>query len=263
MDAKGMRPANRLKTKLAKGEVCIGATVTLSSPVIAELFSRVGFDWLWLEMEHTTMSYESVLAMLQATNGADISAIVRVPWNDKTMIKRVLDAGPDGIIVPLITSAEEAEAAVRAIKYPPWGERGAGLSRAQAYGMHMGDYMATANDEVTTILMIEHIKAVENIEAILAVKGVDSVMVGALDLSGTMNLLGKTDDPKVEAAIQTVLAACKKAGMPCGIITTSAEAANKRIAEGFTNVILGIDILYLLGGASGALAQVVREPKTT
>jgi 2-keto-3-deoxy-L-rhamnonate aldolase RhmA len=261
MKADGSRPENRLKKRLAAGEVCVGATLTLSSPTIAELYSRLGFDWLWVETEHTAMTDETVLGMLQAANGSKTSMVVRAPWNDKVMIKRLLDTGPDGIIVPLVTSAAEAEAAVRAMKYPPWGERGAGLSRAQCYGLRMADYMATANAEIMTTLMIEHVEAVKNIDAILAVKGVDSVMIGALDLSGTMGLLGQTDHPDVEAAVQTVLAAAKRAGMPCGIITVSPEQANRRIDQGFTQIILGIDVLYLLTGASGALGQVARAPK--
>lgn len=255
MNSKGGRDPNRLKRDLAAGKVSIGATITINSPVVAELMSHLGFDWLWFETEHTTMTFENVLNMLQTTNGADISTVVRVPWNDKTMIKRVLDAGPDGIIVPLVNSREEAEAAVRAMKYPLWGERGAGLSRAQCYGLHMAEYMKTADEEVTTILMIEHVKAVENIDDILAVKGVDSIMVGALDLSGSMGLLGQTDHPKVEEAIQTVLAACKRAKVPAGIITGGPDNAKERVKQGFTNIILGIDILFLLGAAKGALEQ--------
>lgn len=260
MNAAGRRDPNRLKRDLAAGKVCIGATITMNSPVVAELMSHIGLDWLWFETEHTSLSEENVLTMLQATNGSDVSTVVRVPWNDKTMIKRYLDTGPDGIIVPLVNSRAEAEAAVRAMKYPPLGERGAGLSRAQSYGLNAGEYMQTANDEVATILMIEHIEAVRNIEEILTVKGVDSLMVGALDLSGSMNLLGQTTHPDVESAIQTVLAACQKAKVPCGIITTSAEQANARIRQGFTNIILGIDVLFLIAGISGSLAQVERTP---
>ncbi len=205
MNASGLKEPNKLKKDLANGKFRIGATITMNSPVVAELLSRVGFDWLWFEMEHTTLSVEAVQAMLQATNGADVTTIVRVPWNDKTLIKRVLDTGPDGLIIPLVNTREEAEYAVRAIKYPPLGERGAGLARAQAYGLTSGEYMATANDEVMTILMIEHIQAVENIEEILHVKEVDSIIVGALDLSGSMGMLGQTGHPDVEAAIQKVL----------------------------------------------------------
>ncbi|MBF0136973.1 MAG: aldolase/citrate lyase family protein [Magnetococcus sp. DMHC-1] len=259
MNATGGRNPNRLKRDLAAGKVCIGATITMSSPVVAELMSRLGFDWLWFETEHTTVTFESVLAMLQATNGSDISTVVRVPWNDKTMIKRILDAGPDGVIIPLVNSREEAEAAVRAMKYPPWGERGAGLSRAQGYGLTMGEYLKTADQEVTTILMIEHIKAVENIDAILSVKGVDSIMIGALDLSGSMGILGQTTDPRVEQAIQTVLAASKRAKIPCGIISGGPDNANDRIKQGFTNIILGLDVLFLQSAAKGALDKVVRN----
>lgn len=260
MNAQGKREPNKLKRDLNSGKVCIGATITMSNPVVAEIMSHIGFDWLWFETEHTAMSLESVLNMLQATNGSDVSTIVRVPWNDKTMIKRVLDTGPDGVIIPLVNTKEEAEMAVKAIKYPPLGERGAGLARAQCYGMQMGEYLKTANDEVVTILMIEHIDAVNNIDEILTVKGVDSVMVGALDLSGSMGILGQTGDERVENAIQKTLEACKRAKIPCGIVAGSPEVANKRIKEGFQNIILGLDVLYLISAAQNALSQVVKTP---
>jgi len=259
MNAKGLMEPNKLKRDLESGKVCIGATITMSNPVVAEILSHIGFDWLWFEMEHTAMSIESVLSMLQATNGSDVSTLVRVPWNDKTMIKRVLDTGPDGIIIPLVNTREEAEMAVRAMKYPPMGERGAGLGRAQCYGLHMGEYLQTANDEVMTVIMIEHIDAVNNIDDILTVKGVDSVMIGALDLSGSMGILGQTGDERVENAIQKTLAACKRAHKPCGIIAGNPEVANRRIKEGFQHIILGLDVLYLIGGAQNALSQVVKS----
>jgi 2-keto-3-deoxy-L-rhamnonate aldolase RhmA len=260
MNANGQREPNRLKRDLAAGRACIGATITMNNPVVSEILSHVGFDWLWLETEHTATGVEGVLTMLQTTNGADVSTAVRVPWNDKTMIKRVLETGPDAVIVPLVNTREEAEYAVRAMKYPPLGERGAGLSRAQCYGLHMDEYIRTANDEVLTILMIEHAQAVENIEEILRVPGVDAIMIGALDLSGSMGMLGQTGHPDVEAAIQTVLAASKRAGMPCGIITVSAEQANQRIEQGFRLMIVGLDVLFLIGSAKSTLDQVVRLP---
>jgi 2-keto-3-deoxy-L-rhamnonate aldolase RhmA len=258
MDAKGQRAPNRLRQGLAAGRVCLGATIISGSPVVAELLSRVGFDWLWLEMEHTTVSEDGVLAMLQATNGAETSTVVRVPWNDKTMIKRAVDAGPDGILVPQVSTRAEAEAAVRAMKYPPVGERGAGLARAQAYGLAMGEYYASANTDILTLLMIEHIDGVRNIAEILAVPGVDTVMIGALDLSGSMGLLGQTEHPSVEEAIQKVLAACKAAGKPCGIVALDQDHANRRIAEGFTNIIVAIDVLMLIGASKATLGSIVR-----
>lgn len=258
MNSEGLREPNRLKRELAAGKVCLGATITTSSTVVAEIMSHIGLDWLWFEMEHTTLSEENVLHMLQATNGANVSTVVRVPWNDKTMIKRALDMGPDGIIIPLVNSRAEAEEAVRAAKYPPLGERGGGLARAQAYGLHMGEYMASANDEVMVIAMIEHIEAVENIDDILSVNGIDSVMVGALDLSGSMGMLGQTGHPDVEAAVQKVLARSKAAGVPCGIITTDPAQTNERIEQGFTNLIVGLDVVFLISSISGVLSQINR-----
>jgi len=258
MDANGRRPPNRLKRDLAAGKVSLGATIISGSPIVTELLSRAGFDWLWLETEHTTVGDNDVLTMLQATNGADVSTVVRVPWNDKTLIKRAVDAGPDAILVPLVNTREEAEAAVRAMKYPPVGERGAGLARAEGWGLSMGEYYASANDEVMTLVMIEHVEGVANIEEILAVPGIDGVMIGALDLSGSMGKLGHTDDPEVEAAVQRVLAACKAAGRPCGILGLDAPTAQRRIAEGFTFLIVAIDVLLLIGGAKAALGAISR-----
>jgi 2-keto-3-deoxy-L-rhamnonate aldolase RhmA len=258
MNAEGKRGPNRLKRDLAAGKVSLGATITFYSPVIAEILSRIGLDWLWYDTEHTYMTLENVITMLQATNGANISNIVRVPWNDKTMIKKALETGPEGIIVPLVRTKEDAENAVRAMKYPTWGVRGAGLSRAQCYGLHMGEYMQTADEEVMTILQIEHIDAVNNIDEILSVKGVDACMIGALDLSGSMGMLGQTTSPEVEAAVQKVLAACKKAKVPCGNVTITPEDTNKRIEQGFQLLIMGIDVLFLHGAALNALSQIKR-----
>jgi 2-keto-3-deoxy-L-rhamnonate aldolase RhmA len=174
------------------------------------------------------------------------------------MIKRILDTGPDGIILPLVNTKEEAEYAVRAAKYPPVGERGAGLTRAQAYGMQMAEYYQSANDNVLTILMIEHIKAVENIDEILSVDGIDAVMIGALDLSGSMGMLGQTDHPEVEAAVQKVLKAAQNANIPCGNIAVTADQANQRIEQGFKFLIIGLDIVYLLGASSESISKINR-----
>jgi 2-keto-3-deoxy-L-rhamnonate aldolase RhmA len=258
MNAKGQRNRNRLKERLAAAEVCLGATITLNSPVVAELWARVGFDWLWFEMEHTPMSVEAVNTMLAVTNGTDVGTIVRVPANDMTIIKRVVDTGPDGILVPQINTRAEAEAAVRAMKYPPLGERGAGLARAQGYGLAMGEYYRSANHEVLTLMMIEHIQGVENIEEILSVQGVDGIMIGGIDLSGSMGLLEQGDHPSVEAAIQRVLTACQAAKIPCGILGLDPDSANRRIEQGFTLMIVALDVLLLGGGAATTLSHIKR-----
>lgn len=255
MNAIGQRLPNRLKAKLAAGNVCLGGTITLNSPVVAELWSRVGFDWLWFEMEHTPLSVDAVNTMLAVTNGSEVGTIVRVPWNDATLIKRVVDTGPDGILIPQINTRAEAEAAVRAMKYPPLGERGAGLARAQGYGLAMGEYYRSANSEVMTLMMIEHIKGVENIDEILAVPGVDGIMIGGLDLSGSMGLLGQGDHPAVEEAIQKVLAACAKAKIPCGTVDLDPDSAKRRIEQGFTLLIVALDVLNLASAAKSTLGR--------
>ena len=188
--------------------------------------------------------------------------MIRVPWNDKTLIKRAIDTGPDGILVPMINTAADTEAVVSAMKYPPVGERGAGLGRAQGYGMTMGEYLSTANDEVMFIAQIEHVEAIANIDEIVEVEGLDSVMIGALDLSGSMGKLGQTDDPEVEEAVQKVLTACQRAGIPCGIVALGPEATSRRIAEGFTSIITGIDVLWVHGAARAGLAEIQRPARS-
>ena len=235
----------------------------LWAETMAEILSRVGLDWLWIDTEHTALSLEEVSVILQAANGTDVSTVIRVPWNDKTLIKRAIDTGPDGILVPMINTVADTEAAVRAMKYPPVGERGAGLGRAQGYGLSMGEYLSTANDEVMFIAQIEHVEAIANIDAIVEVEGLDSVMLGALDLSGSMGKLGQTDDPEVEGAVQKVLAACQRVGIPCGIVALGPEATNRRIEEGFTSIITGIDVLWVHGAARAGLAEIQRPARVS
>lgn len=258
VNAKGQREQNRLKRALAAGRACVGTVVTLNNVAVAEMLARVGYDWLWFETEHTSLGLESLQAMLAATNGSDVSTVVRVPWNDKTMIKRALDLGPDALIIPLVNTREETEYAVRAMKYPPWGERGAGMARAQSYGGQLMEYLQMANDEVMVIPMLEHIHGVENIDDIVKVKGIDAIMVGALDLSGSMGLLGQTSHPDVEAAVQKVLSACKRAGIPCGAVAMAPEQADERIEQGFTLITLGMDVVYLRSAAKDAVDRVHR-----
>jgi 2-dehydro-3-deoxyglucarate aldolase/4-hydroxy-2-oxoheptanedioate aldolase len=234
---------NKLKQSLREGKPCLGTVLTISSPVIAEIMALAEFDWLWFDLEHTPMSLESLQSMLQAANGYPVSTVVRVPGNDEVLIKRVLDLGPDGIIVPLVNTPEQARSAVSALKYPPLGVRGAGIGRAQGFGEGVsGDYFETANEEILLIAQIEHIDAVNNIEAILEVDGVDSVFLGPLDLSGSMGLLGKTNHPDVEAAVRRVRDAAIRKKVPAGIMTMSPEQAAERIREGYRTIGLGIDV---------------------
>jgi 2-keto-3-deoxy-L-rhamnonate aldolase RhmA len=244
------------KQKLRSGEVIYGLTLTIGSPQIAELVGNLGFDWVWIEAEHTTMSLETILGQVQSLSGTGTKAVVRVENNDPTIIKRVLDIGCDGIIIPSVNTREDAENAIKSIKYPPLGERGIGLARAQGYGLHLGDYIKTANDKVVAFFMIEHVLAVQNIEEILGVEGVDGIIVGSLDLAGSMNLQNDLSNPLIENEVQKILIACKKAGIACGAFVGAPEQARARIQEGFTLLTLGADVTLLASSAKNVLDQV-------
>jgi 2-keto-3-deoxy-L-rhamnonate aldolase RhmA len=244
------------KEKLHSGEPVYGLTLTIGAPQIAELVAHLGFDWIWIETEHTTMSLDAVQAQLQAIAGTGTKAVVRVDNNDPTTLKRVLDTGPDGILIPSVNTREEAEKALKAIKYPPLGERGIGLARAQRYGLNMGGYIQAANDEVVVLFMIEHIRAVQNIHEILQVEGLDAIMVGSLDLAGSMNLQNDLSNPLIEAEVQKVLKACQQAGIACGAFVGDPHQAKERIEQGFRLLILGADVLVLASGARNLLESV-------
>ena len=253
---------NLLKRKLKAGEVCIGTVVTMNDPVAAELLSDIGFDWLWFDLEHTSMSLETLQTMLQATNGSGVTTLVRVPGFDELIVKRVLDLGPDGIIFPLVSTKEEAETAVKFCKYPPRGIRGAGFARAQQYGKNLLESIRTGDERTAVILFVESIEGVNNIHEIARVKDVDAILTGALDMSGSMDIGWNTFHPDVEAAMQAVAAGCKKANVPSGIMCMAPQGkmgARQRIEEGFQMIVMGIDLDFLRRKAEETLTAIKSE----
>ena len=210
---------NLLKEKLQRGDEVIGTFVTLPHPDVTEVLSRIGFDWLLIDGEHAVTGLETMTVMLQAMNGSNCTPIVRPQWNDIVVIKRILDLGAHGVLVPWVNTREQAEYAVRACKYPPKGLRGYGPRRA---GLFDPDYMYTANDEVMVIVQIETREAVNNVDEILAVDGVDACYVGPFDLSLSYGFVQpKWDDPEYLAAFDRVLEAADKAGKPAGMFAVS------------------------------------------
>jgi 4-hydroxy-2-oxoheptanedioate aldolase len=251
--------ANRVKGLLQAGKPAFGVYMQLPSAPVAALLARAGFDWLWIDMEHGPIGPETVYSMIQATSGTETVPVVRVPWNLHWLAKPVLDMGAMGIIMPLVTTKEEAEQAVRALRYPPEGVRGFGPSLAALrWGLPVPEYVKVANQEILAILLIEHIDAVDRIEEILSVPGVDLVMIGPFDLSGSMGMLGQVKDPKVEEAVDKVLAAAKKAKIPAGIIALSPEDIRRRLQQGFQFLIVGTDTGFLTAGAKSILGQIRR-----
>jgi 2-dehydro-3-deoxyglucarate aldolase/4-hydroxy-2-oxoheptanedioate aldolase len=242
--------------KIRSPTPAIGTLVTLAAPEVAEILSLCGFDWLFIDAEHGAFSVAAVQHMVQATRD-DCLAMVRVPENSSTWIKRMLDTGCDGLIVPQVNSAEEARRAVAAARYPPAGTRGVGVARAQGYGLSFADYVAAANDHVAVIIQIEHIDAVANLDSILAVEGIDGVLIGPYDLSGSMNRLGEVGSEPVQKAIGRIKKACIERAVPFGIFTLSAELAQKEIASGCSFIAVGTDAVFLWGAAKDALKTVL------
>jgi 2-keto-3-deoxy-L-rhamnonate aldolase RhmA len=193
------------------------------------------------------------MGILQAV-GDKAACIVRVPAADETPIKRVLDLGADGIIAPLVNTAEQAEYVVRSARYSPAGSRGVGLGRAHGYGMRFKEYIDSANELVTVVVQAEHAQAVENIESIVKVEGIDAVLIGPYDLSASMGKMGQVDDPAVIEAIDHVTDTCLAAGIPLGYFGVNAEAVRPFADRGYTLLVAGTDTLFLGSAAEATLS---------
>ncbi len=240
------------RRRLEAGERLIGTIVTLSDPAVAEIMAQAGFDWLWFDAEHSPLNVSQVQVLAQAAGKCP--CLVRVPALDEAWVKKTLDAGVEGIIFPLVTSAEQAARAAALTKYPPLGQRPVGLGRAQGYGYTFASYVQEANDWVACIIQIEHIHAVENLDAILQVEGIDALVIGPYDLSTSMGKPGQVDEPEVQSAIRQVKEACRARRKPLAIFSVSLEGARRALEEGFDFVVVGADSLLLANAAAGLVA---------
>ena len=245
---------HRFKARLAAGEHLFGTMITLPTPATAEILADVGFDWFFIDGEHGPLGTTEILSILQ-TVGNDVACIVRVPEAAETPIKRILDLGAAGIIVPQVNTADEAANVVRWAKYPPIGSRGVGLARAHGYGARFAKYLDNANDETVVIVQAEHTTAIRNIESIVAIPGIDAVQLGPYDLSASMDRMGEINDPDVIAGIDRVLSVCRTAGMPVGCFGIAARDVASDIERGCTLVTVGVDAMILGVAAEKLLSE--------
>lgn len=229
-------------------EVLMGTIISMPVPQSTEIMAAAGFDWVLIDMEHSSLSLAEVHNLLNA-GGEKMVSIVRVPGNDETWIKRVLDLGCNGILVPMVNSGEEAVRAVAAALYPPDGKRSVGVGRAHGYGPGFSKYVAGANQKLTVMLQVEHIEAVRNIDAIVSTKGVSAIFIGPYDLSASMGLAGEVNHPEVTKAIDVVKSRCRESGMPYGIFSMTPEGLAAHIADGCTYALCGIDAFMLASEA--------------
>ena len=242
--------------RLHEATPLLGTLISLPAPEISEMLSLTGFDWLFIDMEHSTLTLADVQRHLQAIRG-NCNGLVRVPKNDAVLIQQALDAGADGVIIPAVNNADEARQAIESATYPPMGTRSVGIGRAHGYGLHFADYVASATETTAVIIQIEHMRAVENLDEILSVPGIDGVFIGPYDLSGSMNRLGEVGHPDVQAAIQTVKTRCLKKGIPVGIFTQNPDTISAEITSGTRFIAVGTDASFIWQSGKAVVNRLV------
>lgn len=229
----------------AAGAPKIGTLLSIDHPAVIEIARLAGFDWLWIDGEHGSFN-ELSAATACAVNAGGPPTLVRLPDRSATAIKRFLDIGCDGIILPQVSTVAELDEIARAALYPPRGERSIGLTRAQGYGTRFAEYLS--HKSYAIIIQIESVAGVENAAALIGHTAVDAVIIGPYDLSSSFGIPGQIDSPQVADGIAKVLALCKEGGKPCGIFAATAEKARAYAQLSFELIAVGIDTTTLLGG---------------
>jgi len=247
-----MNPFRQL-LRAAGGQTPLGTWIQSASPLVAEAIGHAGFDWGVVDMEHSPLDLGSVVALLQAVGNTRLVPVLRVPVNEPVIVKRVLDAGAQTLLFPMVQSATEARAAVAATRYPPEGIRGmAGMSRASRFGTDT-DYLAQANGRVGVIVQLESLAALEALAAIAEVPGVDALFIGPADLSADMGLPGQTMHPRVLDLMTQAARHAKTLGTPIGTLGLNPEEVTQYRAAGFDFVALSSDLGLLMHGARSTL----------
>jgi 4-hydroxy-2-oxoheptanedioate aldolase len=245
---------NAFKHAIAAGKLQIGLWSSLCSPIVAEIVADAGFDWILLDSEHSPNEIPDLFAQLQAAARGTATPIVRPPWNDPVMAKRCLDIGAQTLLFPYVQNAEEAKRAVESTRYPPQGVRGVSVaSRASRFGRTPG-YLSKANSEQCVLVQVETGPALDQLEAIAQVPGVDGVFIGPSDLAASLGHLGNPAHETVQAAIKDAVTRLKKLNKPAGILTGNEEEIRRYIGWGYLFVAVGSDV-GLLAGNSSALAK--------
>jgi 2-dehydro-3-deoxyglucarate aldolase len=236
-----------LKDKLKKKKLTIGSWITLAHPAIGEIMAKSGFDWLAVDMEHSAITLSEAQNLIQVIELCQVTPLVRVSDNDPTLIKRVMDAGAHGVIVPMVNTAADAKLAVSSVKYPPVGKRGVGLARAQGYGLEFEKYKNWVNKHSVVIVQIEHIEAVDNLDEILECPGVDGFIVGPYDLSASLGKPGNYEDSAVKDAINEIRRKSKKHSCVSGfhVIPPDHRQVIKKAKEGYLFIGFSLDTLFL------------------
>ena len=248
-------PENSFKRALRAGRPQIGLWSSLSSNYTVEVIAGAGFDWILLDSEHSPADIENLLTQLQAAAPYPSHPVVRIPWNDMVTIKRVLDIGAQSLLVPYVSTASEAKAAVSFTRYPPAGVRGvAGTTRATRFG-RVSDYARRAHEEICLLVQVETQQALDNIDAISAIDGVDGIFIGPADLHASLGHPGEIANPKVKPLIDDAIRRIRKAGKAPGILTPNEADARHWLECGALFVAVGADVGILARGAEALAAK--------
>jgi 2-dehydro-3-deoxyglucarate aldolase len=225
----------------------LGSWITLNNFSIAEIMADAGFDWLCVDMEHSVTDYFEAQQLIATIQSKGIKAYVRVGENNNRIIKRVLDAGADGVIVPMVNSKEDAVEAINSVKYPPKGKRGVGLARAQKYGFGFDNYKDNIADDIKLIIQIEHIDAINNLDDILSLDDIDGTFIGPYDLSGSMGKPGKYNDVDVKSVIKKYEKIVKKYNKLVGyhVIEPDYMLVEEKIKSGYNFIAFSLDTYFL------------------
>jgi len=250
-----------LRSKLAAKEPAYGLWVTSEAPAVTEVAAILGLDWICIDTEHGYLAYKDIQGHLSAARGSDLTVFVRPPTQDLEPIKRALDVGAHGLIVPLINNAAEVEAVREHIYYPPIGRRGIGGERSVLWGLGLQSYVASANDEVMFVPMIETQQAYDNLDSILQVDGIEAIFLGPGDMSASRGAVGEWEGPGVAEINLDILRRAEARGIHAGLVARGTEEAKDRRDQGFRMISLGSDIGLMIRQTRSMLAELGREPR--
>ncbi|MEE4187784.1 MAG: HpcH/HpaI aldolase/citrate lyase family protein [Roseobacter sp.] len=249
-------PTNRFKSALAQGDTLFGCWMSIGELYTAEILGRAGFDWLLIDGEHSPNDIRSIRDQVIALATSDSHVVVRVPVGETWIMKQILDLGVQTVLVPMVDTAEQARALVRACRYPPEGTRGVGYSVSRAGGFGQFDnYGPTADAQICLVVQVETRTGLENLDDILAVEGIDGVFIGPADLSASMGYLGQTSHPDMQATILGALRRISESGKAAGILTTDDKMIAASLDAGARFVAVAMDIALLLENGKAVAAR--------
>jgi 4-hydroxy-2-oxoheptanedioate aldolase len=252
-------PLNRLRREWREGRPTFGAIATIPSIQTVQIMANCGLDWIIVDLEHGPIDLTMAHAMIVATSGSPCVPLARIAANEPWLAKAPMDIGALGINFPMICSRQDAEKAVRSVRYPPRGDRLWGPFHAPfRWGVSMADYMASADDDMICMITIEHVDAVERIDEIMATPGIDVAVIGPGDLATSINKRGQIDDGEVQALMARAEAGILKSGVPIGGVARTAEQANQMIDRGYLALALGFDWSLFQRGLAASLQGIKR-----